>query len=232
MKRKIAVGTTVVVVLLFLAWLVLGVGNNEEQDKQSVAAEKTGEESEVWKKIEEGCYNAPIWEMEEEIKQDDWSYHINEAEWTKKQGDWPYPGDCWYQCDQEGNVIDGTTICRVNVTIERYQESEEWEEEIYLNSNYLEIYDKTGKYISNYEPNSATDAKINRRDCFRKPMKKGESITVDLIFAVEDELKEKAEYALFSINNHGIHEEWLAPDQHCYIKLNIEELKDESIAKE
>lgn len=232
MKRKMIAGITVLAVLLLMGWLVLGVGNQEKQDKQSVAAEKTGEESEVWKNIKEECYNAPIYEQSEEVKQDDWCFHINHAEWTKKQGDWPYPGDCWYQYDQVGNITGNITICKVNVTIERYQETEEWES-LYLNSHYLSLFDEKGKDTYEiYEVISATGVEIDRKDCFKMPLKVGESITLDLIYAVEDEIKEKAEYFLFEINHHGIHPEYLTEDQHCYIKMDIEELADESIVKE
>ncbi|MGN0291740.1 MAG: hypothetical protein ACI4C5_07395 [Lachnospiraceae bacterium] len=224
MNKKITIGIITIAVILFAGWMILGVGNRNGKGSKSSEASASKNTDAAWEKIKETCGYASIVEQSKEIKQDDWSYQINEVEWTKKQGNWPYPDKCWYQCDKEGNVLGDVTLLKVNITITRYKETGDWNEDLYLNTNYLNLFDESGKAIfTEYEVVSATDVDMERKDCFKSSLKTGESMTTDLVYVVEDKAKEQTKYAFLSINNTGKSNDDLKQDEHCYIKLNIGE---------
>lgn len=206
-------------ILLVVIWFLFGINMKKENGK-----EMKSQTSQVWEKIQKNCYQAPIAEVRKIIKQDDWTYQINSAQLTKIQGDWEKPDDTWYQCDNEGNVIHHMTLVKINITISRYKKNED---NIWLNSYKLNLYDKKGKRFLDqdgpisYEICAASVVKSKSKDKYNYPLEKGQKVTTDFIYAVPDSYISRTKYYLLSINNCGMDESSLTPKEHCYLKIDM-----------
>lgn len=226
MNKKIKIVIGVVIVIVLVDWMVFGLDRKEQ--KTSV---EQSEKDEAWENLQISCYNAKIINQKERVELNDCAYTVNSVELTKKQGDWIKPDDSWYQCDAKGNILGDITIIKVNITIEHIKENEDEEKTtVWLNDNYLNLYDKSGKVldISN-EVIAASYSGLNmdKKDCFKISIDVGKSLTTDLIYVVADKSLEQAGYCLLSFTD-GAGEKELKPKEHFYIKLDIGELSDES----
>lgn len=206
-------------IFLAVIWFLFGIDMKKEDRKETKS-----ETSQVWKNIQKNCYQARIAELGEKINQDDWTYQINSAQLTKTQGDWDKIDNTWYECDDKGNVLHHMTLVKVNVTISRYKKSED---DIWLNSCRLQLYDKKGQWISDqdgpvsYEVCAASVVKSKSKDRYKYPLETGQKVTTDLIYAVPDSYISQTKYYLLSINNCGMDESGLTPKEHCYLKIDM-----------
>ena len=191
---------------------------NTEDDK-NMEKEKKETEKGVWKKLDEmenGCLIAEVNDM---ILQDNWRYHINEVEITKKKGEWENEerDECKY--DKDGNLENEYSFFKINITVKCVKECDR---ELALNSMQFLIMDKNGKDLYYSGPSTATlDKNVNAKDFFFVNLKKGESITTNIVAVVDDKYLSKDNYAALHINNTGMASQCIKPSDHCYIKLPV-----------
>lgn len=227
-KKKIMILAGAVIIVM--VWIGFGVGKSWNQsqagNEKSEESYEANAKSTVEENLKRSNYQAPVYKTSEKVTQDDWSFQVNEIEWTKTQGDWPYPGKDWYQTDFNGKVTDHKTLVRMNITIERTRESEERKEEnVWLNWLRLQFCDKKGNDLfESAEVCSAGGVDIKKKNSFEtNVLHTGDSITTDIIFSVDDSILEKAGYCFLDVNTTEMDPSQLGTDEHCYIQLTIED---------
>lgn len=229
-KKKVMILAGIIIVAI--VWIVVfGVGKSWSQTKtgsqKSEESYEANAESTVEENLKKSLYQAPIYKTNENVTQDDWSFKINEVEWTKTQGDWPYPGKDWYQTDETGKLEDNKTLIKVNLTVERIAESEDKKDEVFwLNSLQLQFLDNKGNDLfESTEVCSASGVDIKKKNSFEtKVLHTGDCITTDIIYSVEDTTLKKSGYCFLDVNMTGMDASQLNPDEHCYIQIPIEDI--------
>ena len=75
--------------------------------------------------------------------------------------------------------------------------------ETYLNSIYIKCFDDSFNYICGYEPTTSNMKKDMRKSYYACDMKKGDKISVNLVYADTEAVYDKAKYIVLFIDNHG-----------------------------
>lgn len=226
MIKKYYKGAVITVIgICLICFFIFGVGKNRNStnERQTTASK---EKESTWDKIRKAGYDARIVEAGKENIQDGYRYQIHSAQLLKKQGDWKKPDSSWYQIDQDGNVLGDDTLVKVNITIQREKKAEN-DDEIYLNMMYLYLYDKDGNPVNDqndngYEPCAASVVTSDDQDAFRYPLKEGESVTTDLIYAVPDQSIKRTEHYLLHVNLRGADPSCMTPEEHSYMEIEME----------
>ncbi|MDD4369588.1 MAG: DUF4352 domain-containing protein [Anaerostipes sp.] len=210
--------TIPILLLIGAAWFLFGI--NHQTTNGSHVKSKS---EKVWEKIYKSGYRARIIEVGKKVTQDDWTYQVNSAQLTKKQGNWLKEDDTWYKCDKNGNVTDHKTLVKVNITVTQNTNSKSF----WLNNSKLELYNKDGTKVVegyDYELCGATIVQNTKSNCYQYSLKKGETVTTDLIYAVPDQYIKQTKYYMLEINNTGIDQDELLPKEHCHMKLKVKGL--------
>ncbi len=180
-----------------------------EKVNESGKDNKVLTKDETWDKIANSYIeDETINEPDENVLQDDWVYHINSASITKKYSKkWDaVPDYSIYQYDKNYNLINNYSYVVLNITVQCKQVSDSIND-FWLNALWLNIYDSNGNAIkSDYsEMATASLGKPRIQSYFHNPLKKGESLTTDIVYIVADDiLKKKDSYYVLSINNQNI----------------------------
>jgi len=200
-RQKNKVG--VAFVLILSAFVLSGCGNkrnvttepiNETQSEESQVNEtdkeiipnsksKSEEEDVYWDKVKAFCECAQMVEMEDTVTIGDWSYHVNSAEITKKKGDWNNPDWNRFEYDSDGNLINEYSFVKANITFHCLKKSERT---FYLNLMTCHVYDKTPELVTGSEMVTAVLDKSEDKDFFEYDMQKGDTLTTDVVFIIED----------------------------------------------
>ncbi|NLL72921.1 MAG: hypothetical protein GX237_05280 [Clostridiales bacterium] len=141
----------------------------------------------------------PILSQVDQIKNDYYGYVINSISVSKELGDFHNPYDILGNVDKEGNTVGAYSYIIINLTIECYKEFPE----LYLNTLRIYLY-KGADLLRGYEAltsNNTVSMTPSKSD-MRCIMKKGEEKDFNIVYLVDDEYIEDADFYLY-INNLG-----------------------------
>ena len=127
----------------------------------------------------------------EDIRQDDWIYHIQGAYITKQKNEkWDFTPEPFETClyDENGNLINEYSYLVMKLKLKRVERTHDWDE-AFLNSIYLWIYDEQGKELDLGYSSSAQTAALNKPDIgsyFKCQLEVGEELDTEVVYVVQD----------------------------------------------
>lgn len=140
----------------------------------------------------------------EEVRQDDWIYQIQGGYITKQVNEsWDFvPDGSEFVYDKENNLINDYSYVVIKIKIKRV--TEEKENEVFLNSMILRIYNEQGEKLTSDRTRTAALNKPHIGSYFACPLEIGEEVETEMVYVIQDCYLLDTNYYMLQINNRGV----------------------------
>ena len=173
----------------------------------------------------------------EDIRQDDWIYHIQGAYITKQKNEkWDFTPEPFETClyDENGNLINEYSYLVMKLKLKRVERTHDWDE-AFLNSITLWIYDEQGEKIELGYTRHAQTAALNKPHIgsyFKCPLEVGEELETEVVYVVQDCHLSDKNYYVVRVCNMGVTSSYETKD-FSFIKLPLGQgVKEDTLSSE